>query len=271
MTTHKVGTPYHPQTSGQIEVSNREVKHILEKIVRLDRKYWSTRLVDALWAYRTAHKTPIGMSLYRIVFEKPYHLPIQLEHRALWAIRKFNFDIAKTGDHRKLQLNELEELHNDVYKSSKIYKARTKTFHNKHISRKSFEPHQKVWLFNAKLQLFPGKLRFQWDGLYEVIEAFLYGAVEVKNPQDGTTFKVNGQSLKHYVDGTEKEEMIEICLHYPTEYPNGLTMPTLPLGMYQQTLGPTNQLPVSHPLIWTSSDAINPLRGVSDNLKIGTS
>ncbi|GMP91439.1 hypothetical protein CsSME_00042143 [Camellia sinensis var. sinensis] len=99
--------------------------------------------------------------------------------------------MAKAGDHRKLQLNELEELRNDAYESSKIYKARTKAFHDRHISHKSFEPHQKGWLFNAKL-LFP------------------HGAVEIKNLQDGTTFKVNGQRLKHFVDGIEKGEMIEV-------------------------------------------------------------
>ncbi|GMP93618.1 hypothetical protein CsSME_00043374 [Camellia sinensis var. sinensis] len=121
MITHKVGTPYHPQTSGQVKVSNRGVKHILEKTVRPDRKDWS-----------------------RLCLEKPCHLPVELEHQSLWVIKKFNFDMAKAGDHQKLQLNELKELRNDANESSKMYKARTKAFHDKHISRKSFEPHQKV-------------------------------------------------------------------------------------------------------------------------------
>ncbi|XP_028119244.1 uncharacterized protein LOC114316768 [Camellia sinensis] len=144
------------------------------------------------------------MSLYRIVFRKLCHLPVELEHWSLWAIKKFNFDMAKSGDHRKLQLNELEKLRNDAYESFKIYKARTNAFHDKHISCKSFEPHQKVWLFNATLQLFPVKLLSWWDDPYKVIEVFPHGAVEIKNPQDGTTFKVNGQRLKHYVDGIER-------------------------------------------------------------------
>nr|GEW65585.1 reverse transcriptase domain-containing protein [Tanacetum cinerariifolium] len=108
--THRLSIAYHPQTSGQVEVTNRGLKRILERTVGENRALWSDKLEDALWAFRTAFKTPIGCTPYMLVYGKSCHLPLELEHKALWALKHANFDHKTAGDHQKLQLNELSEL-----------------------------------------------------------------------------------------------------------------------------------------------------------------
>ncbi|XP_009596573.1 uncharacterized protein [Nicotiana tomentosiformis] len=123
---HKIAPDYHPQTSGQVKVSNREVKKILDKTVSASRKDWVSKLNDALWAYRTAYKISIGASLYMLVYGKACHLPVELEHKEYWAIKKLNFDMNLVGEKRMLQLNELEEFHLHTYENAKLYKEKTK-------------------------------------------------------------------------------------------------------------------------------------------------
>nr|GFA53372.1 reverse transcriptase domain-containing protein [Tanacetum cinerariifolium] len=136
--THRLATAYHPQTSGQVEVSNRGLKSILERTVGENRASWSDKLDDALWEFRTAFKTPIGCTPYKPVYENSCHLPIELEHRAYWALKHVNFDLKTAGDHRKLPLNKLNELCDQAYENSVIYKERTKKLHDSKIKNRIF-------------------------------------------------------------------------------------------------------------------------------------
>nr|GMC57933.1 uncharacterized protein LOC109167851 [Ipomoea batatas] len=141
------------KTCGQVELANREIKSILEKVESPNRKDWSLKLHDALWALRTAFKTPI--------------------------------------EKRLLSLNELEEFRMDAYENAKIYKERTKYFHDKRILRKSFEPGDQVLLYNSQLKLFPGKLKSRSLGPFKVVEQSPSGAVTIVGTT-GDPFVVNG-------------------------------------------------------------------------------
>ncbi|GJR99322.1 reverse transcriptase domain-containing protein [Tanacetum coccineum] len=198
--THRLSTAYHPQTSGQVEVSNRGLKRILERTVGENRASWSDKLDDALWAFRTAYKTPIGCTPYKLVYGKACHLPIELEHKAYWALKHANFDLKTAGDQRKVQLNELNELRDQAYENSLIYKEKTKRIHDAKIKNRVFNVGDQVLLFNSRLKIFSGKLKSRWSGPFTIVQVFPYGTVELSQ-NSGPNFKVNGHRLKHYFGG----------------------------------------------------------------------
>nr|GEW18404.1 reverse transcriptase domain-containing protein [Tanacetum cinerariifolium] len=198
--THRLSTAYHPQTSRQVEVSNRGLKCILKRTVGENRTSWSEKLDDALWAFRTAYKTPIGCTPYKLVYGKSCHLPIELKHKAYWALKHVNFDLKTVGDHQKLQINELNELRDQVYENSLIYKEKTKKIHDSKIKNRFFNVGDRVLLFNSRLKIFSGKLKTRWSGPFTITKVFPYGTVELSQP-DGPNFKVNGHRVKHYFGG----------------------------------------------------------------------
>nr|GEX98098.1 reverse transcriptase domain-containing protein [Tanacetum cinerariifolium] len=161
--THRLAIAYHSQTSGQVEVSNCGLKRILE---------------------RTFGET----------------VPHELEHKAYWELKHANFDLKTAGDHRKLQLNELNELRDQAYENSLIYKERTKKLHDSKIKNRIFNIGDQVLLFNSRLKIFSEKLKTRWSGPFTITKVFPYGTVELSQP-DGPNFKVNGHRVKHYFGG----------------------------------------------------------------------
>ncbi|XP_021971818.1 uncharacterized protein LOC110866984 [Helianthus annuus] len=178
--THRLSTAYHPQTNGQVENANRGVKRILEKTVGKSRKYWSDKLDDALWAFRTAYKTPLGTTPFMIVYGKACHLLVELEHRAFCALKTVNLDLTPAARRRYFQIHELESLRDAAYERSWSIKGKTKALHDRKLKGlKEFKVGDKELFYNSRFKLLPGKLKSKWTGPYVVKEVFPHGAIEL--------------------------------------------------------------------------------------------
>jgi hypothetical protein len=194
---HRVATPYHPQTSGQVDLSNKKIKTILQKTVNTSRKDWSMRINDSL-RHIALHPNPMGTTPYKMFYGKACHLPLELEHRAFWAIKKFNYDFKATGEKRLLDIQDLDELRCEAYESARLFKEKVKRWHDKKIQKKESKQGDKVLLFNSRLKLSAGKLRSKWEGPYDVEEANPSSAAKLKGKSPSSSWIVNDQHLKHY-------------------------------------------------------------------------
>ncbi|GJR33826.1 reverse transcriptase domain-containing protein [Tanacetum coccineum] len=235
--THKLSTAYHPQSNRQTKVTNRSIKCILERSVGYNPKGWSEKLNDALWAFRTANKTPTGCTPFRLVYGKACHLPVEIKHKAHWALKQCNLDLTLASKSHLMQLNELAELTDDAYENTRvitvsltylvamlewniaftyvvwIYKEQTKKWHDSRLhGDKDFKVGDQVLLYNSRLKMYPGKLKSKWSGPNIVKTVYRHGAIEIIK-RDGFSFKVNEKRLKKYYRGDidkEDDEVIEL-------------------------------------------------------------
>ncbi|KAG7528612.1 Ribonuclease H-like superfamily [Arabidopsis suecica] len=273
---HKVATPYHLQTSGQVEISNREIKTVLEKTVGITRKDWSAKLDDALWAYRITFKTPIGTTPFNLLYRKSCHLPVELEYKAMWAVKVLNFDIKTAEEKRLIQLSDLDEIRLEAYENSKIYKERTKLFHDNKIITKDFQVGDQVLLFNSRLKLFPRKLKSRRSGPFCITEVCPYGAVTLASKSGD--FTINGQRLKKYLAdqilpestecGPRAEDKLEresetqpqpLFLKLHSTSPNPLDLPLFISPLTLQSLYTTNRRSKSYSIQTISLDLVESL------------
>nr|GEY03283.1 reverse transcriptase domain-containing protein [Tanacetum cinerariifolium] len=165
---------------------------------------------------KTSYKTPIGCTPYKLVYGKSYHLPIELEHKAYWALKHVNFDLKTVGDHCKLQLNELNELRDQAYENSLIYKEKTKKIHESKIKNRIFNGVDRVLLFNSHFKIFSGKLKTRWSGPFTITKVFPYGIIELSQ-LDGPNFKVNGHRVKHYFGGDVPQLVVSDLQTFPMD------------------------------------------------------
>ncbi|GJT08660.1 reverse transcriptase domain-containing protein [Tanacetum coccineum] len=181
-------------------------------IIGYNPKNGSEKLDDALWAFKTAYKTPTGCTPFRLVYGKACQLPVKIEHKAYWALKQCNMDLIAAAKNRLMELNKLMELRDGAYENTRIYKERTKKWHDSRLrGDKDFKVGDLVLLFNSRFKMHPGKLKSRWYGPNVVKTVYPYGTVEIID-KNGVSFKVNGQRLTKYHErhiDTEDKEVVE--------------------------------------------------------------
>ena len=155
-------------------------------------------------------KNPMGMSPYKMVYGNACYLPLELEHKAYWAVKELNRDFKLAGKKRLLDLSSLDEWRSEAYENAKLFKQKIKKWHGRRILKREFHVGEKVLLYNYRLRFFAGKILSKWEGPFFIVEVYRSGAIKIASLSDNTTQVVNDQRLKHYISRDSYNEDVDI-------------------------------------------------------------
>jgi hypothetical protein len=201
-----------------VESTNKVIEAILTKTVKENRKDWSQRLPEALWAYRTTWRNTTGFSPYELVYGKSVVFPVEFEIKSLRTALAVNPNLTNAQTARLQQLNELDEKRLDaIHQTTMIQQQRTK-WHDKTIKHKQFQKRNWALLYDSRFKKFQGKLRTRWLGPYEVDTIFPNGTIRLLTIDDSKTpLLVNCHQLRLYQRPISKEDFKATCVvdsHY---------------------------------------------------------
>eukprot|EP00253_Pinus_taeda_P008492 PITA_08492 len=221
---HRKSTTYHPQANGQVESTNKVLENIMTKTVQLNRKDWSEKLKDALWAYRITWRNTTGFSPYQLVYGKEALLPIEFQIQTYRLAAQLGMDLTEAQQQRIMELNQLDEKRQQEIEQTTLVQQQRMKWHDRYIKTKTLQKGDWALLFDSKFRDFKAKFTTHWLGPYEIEEIFDNGAVRIKTiDQDPTSFVVNGHRLKVYHQPISKEIFMKQLIQE-----NGLEIMAMP-------------------------------------------